>query len=246
MPQAAPIIRTLALSHGFGDLPVLNGLDLTLAEGEIVALLGPSGCGKSTLLNILGGVLQPGAGSVQIGRGARVATVFQAPTLLPWRSVAGNIALALEPLGLPPKVAADRIAASLALVGLTDFAAHRPGTLSGGMRQRANLARALATDPQILLMDEPLSGLDEAIRDQLLADLTALWQARRFTCLYVTHSPTEALRLGHRIVVLSARPATVLGEVRLDLPHDQRRDDHPEVMAARARLATLTRARHAA
>lgn len=241
MQTGEAMIMIENLSHCFGALQVLRAVDLTLADGEILAVLGPSGCGKSTLLNIVAGLEIPVAGSVQLGRGASIATVFQDPTLLPWCSVAGNVGLVLAHKGLKAADLKRRVSAALAKVGLSDFADHFPKTLSGGMRQRVNLARALVVAPEILLMDEPLSGLDEVTRDDLLDTLIQLWRDSQFTCIYVTHSLTEAVRLGHRVVVLSERPARIQGIVPIDLPHNMRQDSHPAIRAARGRILSLVR-----
>ncbi|MEO8243599.1 MAG: ABC transporter ATP-binding protein [bacterium] len=236
------MIRIKGLSHDFGTLAVLRDLNLTVASGEIVAVLGPSGCGKSTLLNLISGLASPKSGSILIASAARLGRVFQDPTLLPWRSVAANVGLPLERQGITAAARNQRVAAALTQVGLGDFAGYLPKTLSGGMAQRVNLARALAVAPSILLMDEPLSGLDEPTRDALLADLLRLWSDLRCTCLYVTHSPLEAVRLGHRVVVLSERPARLRGSIDITLPHADRDDSHPEILAALRAIRQLSHA----
>lgn len=233
------------LSHWFNGLAVLQDINLTVQTGEIVAVLGPSGCGKSTLLQVIGGMVRPCVGSVFLAEQSQadrpVAFVFQDPTLLPWRSLQDNVGLPLDHLRLGAPDRKRRIAAALGRVGLTDFAGYYPKELSGGMQQRTNLARALVVKPAVLLMDEPLSGLDEPTRDLLLDDLVRLWGDSRYTCLYVTHSPLEAARLGHRVVVLSQRPGRVRGIIPIDLPQDQRRNDHPAILAALQAIRLLVR-----
>ncbi len=216
------------VGHRYGDLVALEGIDLQIRTGEIVALIGPSGCGKSTLLGILGGLVQPSAGRV-LQQGATpesclnaLTFVFQDFALLPWRDVAGNVALPLEHHGLSGSEIARRVAAALAKIGLAEFAAAYPKQLSGGMRQRVGIARALVVEPAVLLMDEPLSALDAQTRDLLMEDLLALWNETRFTSVYVTHNLAEAVRLAHRVVVLSRRPGRVREIVEITIAHGDR------------------------
>ena len=228
------------VGHAFGALPVLEGIDLHVASGEIVAVLGPSGCGKSTLLGIAGGLIEPGAGAVRLRGEApprclnALTYVFQDFALLPWRDVAGNVALPLEHHGLGRAEIARRVDAALARIGLSEFRHAWPRQLSGGMRQRVGIARALVVEPAVLLMDEPLSALDAQTRDLLLEDLIALWRATRFTALYVTHNLAEALRLAHRVVVLSRRPGR--GREVVEVPFDPDARGTPEANAALARI----------
>lgn len=233
------------LSHHYGALSVLQDISFRVSSGEIVAVLGPSGCGKTTLLRILGGLERPASGTVATRSddpaGGGIRYVFQDPTLLPWRTVAGNVALPLEDRPIAKAERAARVAEALARVDLAAFADHYPKTLSGGMRQRVSIARALVVEPAVLLMDEPLASLDALTRDRLIADLSRLWVESRFTCVYVTHSPAEAARLGHRVVVLSQRPAQIRGIVPIDLPLSERSEQHPAVAAARARIWALVR-----
>ncbi|MBL8699553.1 MAG: ABC transporter ATP-binding protein [Alphaproteobacteria bacterium] len=212
------------VGHRYGDLDVLDGIDLEVRTGEIVALIGPSGCGKSTLLGILGGMLRPSAGRV-LQRGTAPASslnaltyVFQDFALLPWRDVRGNVALALEHHGLGRAEVDRRVAEALGRLGLSDFARAYPKQLSGGMRQRVGIARALVVEPAALLMDEPLSALDAQTRELLMEDLVALWSDTRFTSVYVTHNLAEAVRLAHRVVVLSRRPGRIREIVEIPLP----------------------------
>jgi NitT/TauT family transport system ATP-binding protein len=216
------------ISHRYGDLDALDGVSFTVRAGETFALIGPSGCGKSTLLGILGGMLRPSAGTVA-ATGAPpegclnpFTYVFQDFALLPWRSVAGNVALALEhhPLGADARDA--RIAEVLALCGLGDFAQAYPRQLSGGMRQRVGIARAIAVRPAVLLMDEPLSALDAQTRDLLIEDLIAIWARERTTSIYVTHNLNEALRLADRVGVLSRRPGRLTRILEVGIPREER------------------------
>ncbi len=228
------------VSHGFGALPVLDDVSLAIASGEIVALLGPSGCGKSTLLGIAGGMVAPAAGRVLLRGEAppaclnKLTYVFQDFALLPWRDVAGNVALPLEHHRLGAAEVARRVDDALARIGLSEFRGAWPRQLSGGMRQRVGIARALVVEPAVLLMDEPLSALDAQTRELLMEDLLALWRQTRFTALYVTHNLAEALRLAHRVVVLSRRPGRVREVVEVPVPPGER--DGP---AAAATLAAL-------
>jgi NitT/TauT family transport system ATP-binding protein len=216
------------ISHRFGSLEVLSGIDFTVAAGEILAVIGPSGCGKSTLLSILGGLLAPTAGEALIQGEVPASSlnpltyVFQEFALLPWRTVEGNVALALQSHALPQRQKDEMVAAALAMTGLGDFAKSFPKQLSGGMRQRVGIARALAARPAILLMDEPLSALDAQTRELLMEDLLALWLRERLGVVYVTHNLSEALRLADRIVVLSRRPGRIREIVEVAMPQAER------------------------
>jgi NitT/TauT family transport system ATP-binding protein len=200
-----------------GRVLALDGIDLRVRAGEFVCLVGPSGCGKTTLLRLLGGLEEPGEGRLALYAGdddrLAQATVFQGQALLPWRRIRDNIAYGLELRGVstPERAAvADRL---MARVGLEQFAAAFPHELSEGMRQRANIARALAVDPAVLLMDEPFANLDEQNRLLLQEDLMRLWAASGKTVVFVTHSLDEAMLLADRIVVLSARPGRVVANI---------------------------------
>lgn len=243
-PSLEIIIEHLA--HGFGQLEVLKDISLHVASGEIVAILGPSGCGKTTLLRLAGGLERPRSGTIGTrghspNPGRPIAHVFQDPTLLPWRTVSGNVMLPLEHTKMPNEERKRRVAEAMARVRLADFSNTYPKALSGGMRQRAGIARALVVDPAVLLMDEPFAALDEQTRELLLGDLAELWRANRFTCLYVTHSPAEAARIGHRVVVLSHRPAAIREILKIDVPLAERSESHPAIAAARSRIWALVR-----
>jgi NitT/TauT family transport system ATP-binding protein len=226
----------------YGTLDVLDDVSLKIASGEIVAVLGPSGCGKSTLLRLLGGLERPTggrvlmSGEVPAGSLNPLTYIFQDFALVPWRTVAENVGLPLEHLGLERSARAARIADALARVDLTDFAGAYPKQLSGGMKQRTAIARALAVEPAILLMDEPLSALDAQTRELLMDDLERLWLETRFTAVYVTHNLAEAVQLGHRIVVLSRRPGRIRDIVTIEVPLGERHEGHPDLVAASARI----------
>ncbi len=233
------------IGHAWGELSVLEDIRLTAEPGEVMAVIGPSGCGKSTLLNIAGGLLAPSAGAVRMSGAIAddclnpLTYVFQDFSLLPWRTVRANIDFVLE--RLPAAERAARVAEVLALTGLSDFAGAWPKELSGGMKQRVGIARALAVRPACLLMDEPLSALDAQTRDLLLDEFAALIARARTTTLYVTHNLAEAVRLGHQIVVLSRRPGRVREVFRLDRPLLERSADDPEAKALEKTLWRMIR-----
>ena len=200
----------------------LEGIDLAVGTGAFVSLLGPSGCGKSTLLRIIAGLAPPTSGSVlrrEETRGGGIGFVFQEPTLMPWASVWDNVFLPLRLAGTPRRAAAAPIAAMLEAVGLKGFERVYPRELSGGMRMRVSIARALVTGPGLLLLDEPFAALDEMTRFKLNEDLLRLWQERRCTIVFVTHSVFESVFLSNRIVVMTPRPGRVAADVPIDLPY---------------------------
>ncbi|MFO1310480.1 MAG: ABC transporter ATP-binding protein [Burkholderiales bacterium] len=199
-------------------------VDLAVQRGEFVALLGPSGCGKTTLLRMIAGLVAPTEGRVVMEDQARVAMVFQSPTLMPWARVAGNVRLPLDLAHVPRATADAAVRDALALVGLADAGERYPRELSGGMQMRAAIARALAVSPSVLLMDEPFAALDEFTRHRLDDDLAALWAARGLTVVFVTHSIQEAVYLATRIVVMSARPGRIAADLAVDGPHPRGRD----------------------
>ena len=199
----------------------LKGLDLAIGEGEFVSLLGPSGCGKSTVLRLISGLGDVSAGAIAwASTQHEIGFVFQDPTLMPWATVAGNIYLPLRVRGVPRAQAAPRIEQAMAQVGLAGFGEAYPRELSGGMRMRVSIARALVAEPRVLLMDEPFAALDEITRFKLNDDLLALWSSQRWTVVFVTHSVFESVYLSTRIVVMSARPGRVSSEVRIDTRRD--------------------------
>ena len=221
----AGIAKTFA-----GTVEAVRPTDLSFAAGQTTALVGPSGCGKSTLLRMVAGLEQPTAGTVTIGglppadtlRKAGLSIAFQDPSLLPWRSVRQNIELALD-LARRAKQPGE-IDQLIQLVGLDGFADTRPAELSGGMRQRAAIARALSTQPALLLLDEPFGAVDELTRRQLANDLPGIWEARGTTTILVTHSVSEAVMLSDRIVDLSPRPAGIVDDIAVDLPRPRQSD----------------------
>lgn len=221
------------ITHRYGDLTALDDVSLHAHEGEIVAIIGPSGCGKSTLLGIAGGILEPSAGEVVLrGEPApdtlnEITFVFQDFSLLPWLDVRGNVAFVLKHHKLGSRELERRVDDALERTGLRDFANALPKQLSGGMRQRVGIARALAVRPAVFLMDEPLSALDAQTRELLLDDIMALWQRDRPTILYVTHNFQEAIRLADRVCVLSRRPGRVREIIAIDVPQAERsRPEH--------------------
>lgn len=235
------------ISHNYGDLEVLRDINLDIVEGQIVCIIGPSGCGKSTLLRIIGGLEAPDAGAV-LQRGAPPADslnpltyIFQDFALLPWRTVAGNVGLVLEDHSLGKVQKAEMVANVLARTRLSDFAGAFPRQLSGGMKQRVAIARALCVRPAVMLMDEPLSALDGQTRDLLMEDLIDLWTRESFTACYVTHNLAEAVRLGHRVVVLSRRPGVIRDIVDIDMPLTDRAQNIAELDRYQTRLWDMIR-----
>ena len=195
----------------------MEDVTLDVAEGDFLALLGPSGCGKSTLLRMIAGLAEPSAGRLDWGRDARreIGFVFQEPTLMPWATALRNVALPLELAGVPRREAEGRARDWLARVELAGFEESYPRVLSGGMRMRVSIARALVTRPRLLLMDEPFAALDEITRFRLNADLLKLWQEERFTAIFVTHSTFESVFLAERILVMTPRPGRIARELRV-------------------------------
>lgn len=221
-------IRLADISHRYADAEVLQNISLDVPDNQIVCVIGPSGCGKSTLLRIIGGLEKPSDGEVlQLGSPPPdslnpLTYIFQDFALLPWRTVAGNVSLVLEDHGIKTAEAKKIIDDVLGRTRLADFAKALPKQLSGGMKQRVAIARALAVKPAVLLMDEPLSALDSQTRELLMDDLVSLWTRQSFTGVYITHNLAEAVRLGHRIVVLSRRPGRVREVIEIDKPLGER------------------------
>ena len=229
MPSAAdtlaPLIELREVDKRFGDgLQALSGVSLTVAPGEFISLIGPSGCGKSTVLRLVAGLDDPSAGTVdaparQPGGIAATAFVFQDATLMPWASVFDNVWLPLRLTGMPRDMAAPRVRDVLGRVGLAAFESAFPHELSGGMKMRSSIARALVTQPRVLLMDEPFAALDDITRQRLNADLLQWWQQQRMSAIFVTHSVAEAVFLAQRVLVMSARPGRIVAELRVDAPY---------------------------
>ena len=225
-PRPLASLRGVEKRYRGGTLAV-QGVDLTIMPGSFLALLGASGCGKSTLLRLIAGLETPSAGQIDwpttghdaAGRPDRdVSFVFQEPTLMPWATARGNVALPLRLAGVSRAEARERAAAALARVGLAGFEHSYPRALSGGMRMRVSIARALVTQPRLLLMDEPFAALDEITRFRLNNDLLEFWSAERFTVVFVTHSVFESVYLAQRVVVMAARPGRVSAEFAVDAP----------------------------
>jgi NitT/TauT family transport system ATP-binding protein len=247
----------LSLTFQTGDGPVhaLKDVSLTVGKGEFVSFIGPSGCGKTTFLRVVAALEHPTSGTITVNgispdaaRQARAyGYVFQAAGLYPWRTIGGNIRLPLEIMGFSKADQADRVARVLDLVDLAGFEKKFPWQLSGGMQQRASIARALAFDADILLMDEPFGALDEIVRDHLNEQLLKLWARTEKTCLFVTHSIPEAVYLSTRIVVMSPRPGRITDVIESPLPRDRPLGirDTPEFLAVAHRVREGLRAGHA-
>jgi NitT/TauT family transport system ATP-binding protein len=224
-PGSIPEILLQGVTKRYRNAAVaLEGVSLSVERGEFVTFLGPSGCGKSTLLKLISGLSPVSEGTVKVNgmtpANARqlMSFIFQDATLLPWRTVEENVGLELELESAARQMRRQRVSAMLELVGLSHVAGHYPRQLSGGMKMRASIARALVTRPEILLMDEPFAALDEQTRDRLNEELLRLYVERKWTVLFVTHSVAEAVFLSTRIVILAANPGRVAREVTIDLP----------------------------
>ena len=225
----------------------LDHIDLTVPQGEFVAIVGPSGCGKSTLLRIIAGLLRHTGGSVQLdgkevaGAQTALGVVFQSPVLLEWRNILGNVMLQLELRGLDPKAYLARAHELLEKVGLGEFHDRRPRELSGGMRQRAAIVRALIHDPPLLLMDEPFGALDALTREQMRIDLEELWMQTGKTVLFITHSIDEAVLLADRVIVMSPRPGRIeqVYDIPLARPRGLAARSHPHFIEATQKITDL-------
>ena len=230
---AAPIVSLRGITKSFGGgVTALTPIDLDIARGEFLSLLGPSGCGKTTLLRISAGLSEPSAGERHLAltpsnRGrpgpGRVGFVFQDPTLMPWSTVIGNVLLPFRLAGRVGPAERERAAAEIRAVGLAGFDRAYPHQLSGGMRMRVSIARALVTGPDLLLLDEPFAALDEITRMALNDDLLRLWESRRPTVVFVTHSVFESVYLSTRIAVMTPRPGRIAAELSIDLPQPRER-----------------------
>ena len=233
-PEAEPpVVALRGVTKRFASgLAALGGVDLSVARGEFLSLLGPSGCGKSTLLRIIAGLSEPSAGSCRlhlarqsgkpIPRG-HIGFVFQDPTLMPWATVAANVELPFRIAGPVRAAERERVGAALRAVGLAGFERSYPHQLSGGMRMRVSIARALVTGPELLLLDEPFAALDEITRLALNDDLLRLWETHRPTILFVTHSVFESVYLSTRIAVMSSRPGRIVSDLLVGLPQPRSR-----------------------
>ena len=220
-----------------GGIVALESVSLSVPDGQFVSLIGPSGCGKSTLLAMLAGLDAPTTGTVAVS--GRIGMVFQEPALFAWRNIRDNVAFGLQMQGVGKRERGDRADAALKLVHLSRFAGSFPHELSGGMRQRAAIARALVTDPDVLLMDEPFGALDAQTRSLLQSELLAVWEATRKTVVFVTHGMDEALTLSDRIVLLSARPGRIIADLPIDAPRPRDPQTDPALRAAYHTLRDL-------
>ncbi|MGB7258061.1 MAG: ABC transporter ATP-binding protein [Pseudolabrys sp.] len=224
-----PRIRVTGLGKHYGSLEVFRGIDFDVGEREILAIVGPSGCGKTTLLRCIDGLLPVDAGEILVGRErvtepiAGVAMVFQHFGLFPWKTVFDNVAYGLRMAGAPKAEIERRVPEFIRLVGLSGFERAYPYQMSGGMQQRCGLARALAIEPNVLLMDEPFAAVDAQTREILQFELLRIWQERPTAMIFVTHSIEEAVLLGHRVIVLKGRPSSIHETVTIDLPHPRTR-----------------------
>ena len=241
--ETAPILELHGVTKRFATgVEALAGIDLSVSRGEFLSLLGPSGCGKSTLLRIIAGLTPPSSGACLLSMGGesghrdasgRIGFVFQDPTLMPWSTVTGNVLLPFRIARRPGAAERERAASAIRAVGLAGFERAYPRELSGGMRMRVSIARALATDPDLLLLDEPFAALDEITRLALNDDLLRLWEEHRPTILFVTHSVFESVYLSTRIAVMTARPGRIAADLAVDLPQprDRATRSSPEYVA---------------
>ncbi|MFN4015739.1 MAG: ABC transporter ATP-binding protein [Reyranella sp.] len=233
-----PLVRVRDVSQIFANgVQALGGASLDIEAGEFLSVLGPSGCGKSTLLRLIAGLAEPTAGTIEWPQGRPdLGFVFQEPTLMPWATALANVALPLKLRGVARSERDARAAEALAGVGLKGFERSYPRELSGGMKMRVSIARALVTSPKLLLMDEPFAALDEITRRRLNTDLLELWQRTHFTAVFVTHSVFESVFLSQRIVVMSARPGRLLSELAIPAPYPR-----SEAFGTSAEYAALCR-----
>ena len=227
--KGEPRIRVKGLAKHYGNLEVFSGIEFDVGEREIVAVVGPSGCGKTTLLRCIDGLLPHDAGEIWVGRErvekpiAGVAMVFQHFGLFPWKTVSENVAYGLRMAGAAKTEIDRKVPIFIKLVGLSGFEDAFPYQMSGGMQQRCGLARALAVEPNVLLMDEPFAAVDAQTREILQFELLRIWEERPTAMIFVTHSIEEAVLLGHRVIVLKGRPSSIHETVTIDLPHPRTR-----------------------
>jgi NitT/TauT family transport system ATP-binding protein len=246
--MAAIDMKNIIKKYGDG-FPAVNDVSLDIADGEFMILVGPSGCGKSTLLHVLGGFETATAGEVAVGGpavrepGRDRGMVFQKATLFPWWTIERNVAWPLEVAGTGRRQCRERAAELLDLVGLSGFGDAYPGELSGGMQQRAGIARTLALEPRVLLMDEPFGALDAQTRELMQEELNRIWQQAGITVVFITHDIYEAVFLGDRVVVMSGRPGSIIADVPIDLPRPRGNEvkGSPEFADYHARLWSLLR-----
>lgn len=221
--NARPLIDMDRVSKVYGNGTIaLQEMNLAAQQGEFISLVGASGCGKSTVLRLAAGLIEPSTGCVQWSEDdwrKKLAFVFQEPALMPWATLVDNVRLPLKLAGVPQGKSRNLVQEALHRVGLTGFEKAYPRQLSGGMKMRASLARALVTQPEILLMDEPFGALDEMTRSKLNRDLLELWQQQQWTVLFVTHNLYEAVYLSKRVIVMAANPGRVLTEIKIDAPY---------------------------
>ncbi|WP_298967814.1 ABC transporter ATP-binding protein [uncultured Methylobacterium sp.] len=244
------VSRVFPGAGGRAPVQALSPTDLTIAKNDFITILGPSGCGKSTLLRIVAGLDHPSSGRVRVGGrevrgpGPDRGMVFQSYTLFPWLTVAENIAFGLRERGVPAARRREIVAAYLDKVGLRGFAEHYPKQLSGGMQQRTAIARALANDPEILLLDEPFGALDNQTRGLMQELLLGIWERERKTVIFVTHDIEEAIFMASRVIVMSARPGRIKSDVAVDLDHPRHYTvkTSPEFSRLKARLTEEIRA----
>jgi NitT/TauT family transport system ATP-binding protein len=229
-PGEAPCIRVVGLGKSYGSRQVFRRVDLAVGEREVVAVIGPSGCGKTTLLRCIDGLIPPSEGEVYV-RGERVerpiagvAMVFQSFGLFPWQTVEENVAYGLKLAGASRAEVSARVPRFIELVGLAGFEQYYPYQISGGMQQRCGLARALAVEPRVLLMDEPFGAVDAQTREVLQFELLKIWELRPTAMVFVTHSIEEAVLMGDRVILLKGRPSTVQEVVEIDLPRPRTRE----------------------
>jgi NitT/TauT family transport system ATP-binding protein len=249
-------VEDLSLTFDTGDGPVyaLSKVNLTVNEGDFVSFIGPSGCGKTTLLRVIADLERQTSGSIKVNGltpeqarlGRHYGYVFQAPALYPWRTIERNVMLPLEVMGFPAAERQERAARNLELVNLKGFEKKFPWQLSGGMQQRASIARALCFDPKLMLMDEPFGALDEIVRDKLNDQLLHLWRTTRKTVVFVTHSIPEAVYLSTKIVVMSPRPGRIIDIIDCNFPRDRTLDirETPEFLEVAHRVRDGLRAGH--